>query len=285
MSDAALRIGPAQVQHGPAALAGGLRRFAVLTWTMAVLQFKLRFFGSALGYLWQLMRPLLLFGVLYLVFTQAFKLSANVRSYPAVLLTGIVLWTFFADATSTAVGSVVDNENIVRKVHFPRLAIPASVVLTSLFNLALNFLAVAVFLVASGVRPHWGWFELPFLFVYLVMLVLGLAMLLSSLFVRYRDVQPIWDVVLQIGFYGSPILYVLEKVSVPSIRTVLLHANPMAPFLQEVRHALVDPTAPSAASVMGGTWHLLVPVAMVLGIFCLGLWKFAREAPVIAEDL
>lgn len=250
-----------------------------------MLEFKLRFFGSVLGYLWQLMRPLMLFGVLYIVFTKAFSLANDVKFYPVTLLTGIVIFTFFADATGTAVSSVLDRENIVRKIHFPRLAIPASVVLTSLFNLGLNLTVVLVFLLSSGVRPHWGWIEVPFLLLYLVVFVMGLAMLLSAWFVRYRDVRPIWDVISQITFYATPILYVLEKVEAPTIKDLQLHLNPLAPLMQQLRHALIDPSAPSAAEAIGGWPNLLVPLAIVLAIFALGYRVFSREAPWIAENL
>jgi ABC-2 type transport system permease protein len=270
---------------GPSAIGTDLRRFFVLTWTIAVLEFKLRFFGSVLGYLWQLMRPLLLFGVIYLVFTQAFKLAANVPFYPVILLTGIVIFTFFADATGTAVTSVLDRENIVRKIHFPRLAIPAAVVVTALLNFGLNLLVVLIFMAASGVRPHWGWLEMPFLVAYLIVFALGVSMLLSAWYVRYRDIKPIWDVLLQIIFYGSPVLYVLDRVDIEWIKDLMLHLNPLAPLLVQVRHAIIDPSAPSAATEMGGPIHLLVPIGLVCAIFAGGLYVFAREAPRIAEDL
>jgi len=270
---------------GPSAIGSDLPRFFVLTWTIAVLEFKLRFFGSVLGYVWQVMRPLLLFGVIYLVFTQAFKLAADVAFYPVILLTGIVIFTFFADATGTAVTSVLDRENIVRKIHFPRLAIPAAVVVTALLNFGLNLMVVLIFMAASGVKPHWGWLEMPLLVGYLITLSLGVSMLLSAWYVRYRDIKPIWDVMLQIIFYGSPVLYVLDKVEVEWIKSLMLHLNPLAPLLVQVRHAIIDPNAPSAAAEMGGAIHLLVPIGLVAGIFALGLYVFAREAPRIAEDL
>jgi ABC-2 type transport system permease protein len=270
---------------GPSALAGDPRRFATLAWTMAVLEFKLKFFGSVLGYVWQLMRPLLLFGVLYLVFTQAFTLGDDVKFYPVVLLTGIVLYTFLADATGTAVSSVLDRESIVRKIHFPRLAIPASVVLTSVFNLGLNLLAVALFFAIAGVGPHWSWLQFPFLLGYLIVLAFGLSMILSAWFVRYRDVRPIWDVVLQITFYASPVLWPLERVEVDWIRDLILHVNPLAPLLQQVRHAMIDPSTPSAAEAMGGRLHLLVPLGIVAGILAFGFYVFSRASPHIAEDL
>jgi ABC-2 type transport system permease protein len=270
---------------GPSALAGGFHRFATLTWTMAVLEFKLRFFGSVLGYFWQLARPLLLFGVLYVVFTQAFPLGQGIPYYPVLLLTGIVIFTFYADATSSAVSAVLDRENIVRKIHFPRLAIPAAVVLTAIFNLGLNLVAVGTFFAIAGVPVRSSWLALPLLLGYVVVYALGISMLLSAWYVRYRDIKPIWDVVLQITFYGSPVLWVIERIHVEWLRTLILHANPLAPLLQQVRHTMVDPGAPSAAQAMGGPVHLLVPLGIVLGVFCLGLYVFSREAPRIAEDL
>jgi ABC-2 type transport system permease protein len=270
---------------GPSAMAGGFRRFATLSWTMAVLDFKLKFFGSVLGYFWQLARPLMLFGVLYVVFTQAFPLGEGVPYYPVLLLTGIVLFTFHADATSGAVSAVLDRENIVRKIHFPRLAIPAAVVLTALFNLGLNLIAVGVFFALSGVPVRASWLELPLLLGYLLTFSFGLSMLLSAWFVRYRDVKPIWDVALQITFYASPVLWVIERIHVDWLKTMILYFNPLAPLLVQVRHTLVDPAAPSAAEAMGGRIHLLVPIGIVLGLFALGFYVFSREAPRIAEDL
>ena len=287
MSAAGQTAGPALGARviGPSAMAGGFRRFATLAWTMAVLEFKLKFFGSVLGYFWQLARPLMLFGVLYVVFTQAFPLGEGVPYYPVLLLTGIVLYTFHADATSTAVSAVLDRENIVRKIHFPRLAIPTAVVLTALFNLGLNMVAVAVFFALSGVPPRASWLEFPLLLGFLVTFSFGLSMLLSAWFVRYRDVKPIWDVLLQITFYASPVLWVIESIQIAWLKTLILNLNPLAPLLVQVRHTLVDPAAPSAAEAMGGRIHLLVPIGIVLGILALGIYVFSREAPRIAEDL
>lgn len=269
---------------GPSALTGDVRRFFHLTWTLAVQDFKLRFFGSVLGYLWQLMRPLLLFGVLYFVFTQAIKIGARADFFAAVLLTNIVLFTFFADATIGSVTSVVDRENLVRKIHFPRLVVPAALVLTASFNLALNIVAVAVFVFASGVEVRLSWLQLPVLIALLVVLASGLAMLLSALYVRLRDVRPIWEVTTQILFYATPIIYVLESVHVAWVRHAMM-MNPIGSILEQVRHAVIDPSAPSAAQAIGGRVYLLVPVAITIGLFVLGFWVFSREAPRIAEEL
>ena len=249
---------------GPSALGGDLRRFVHLTRTIAVTEFKLRFFGSVLGYVWQLMRPLMLFGVLYIVFTQFVRLGDQAAFFPVVLLTSIVLYTFFAEATGGAVGSVLARENLVRKIHFPRLVIPLSVVLTASFNLALNLGVITVFALVSGVRPRLSWLQLPLLVLLLAVFAAGAAMLLSALYVRFRDVSPIWDVVLQIIFYASPVIYVIEVIPEPAWREAIM-MNPFAAILQQVRHAVIDPGAPSAAAAAGGGLRLLVPAAILLG--------------------
>jgi ABC-2 type transport system permease protein len=276
---------PARVRvRGPAAISGDMHRFLSLTWTLAVLEFKLRFFGSALGYFWQLVRPLLLFGVLYVVFTHFVKFNAGVQYFPAVLLTGIVLFTFFADATNGAVTSVLDRESLVRKIEFPRLVVPLAVVLTAAFNLGLNLLAVMVFVLGVGVTPQLTWLLVPLLLLGLVLLATGAAMLLSALYPRFRDIRPIWEVVLQVAFYGSPILYAIEVVPNEHIREALMY-SPLGAILQQMRHWLIDPDAPSAAAVIGGQARLLVPIAILVATVAVGFWVFSREAPRIAEEL
>jgi ABC-2 type transport system permease protein len=274
----------AQVIQGPSALGGSPRRFMYLAITLAVTDFKLRFFGSVLGYVWQLMRPLMLFGVLYFVFTEFVRIGEGVPFYPVVLLANIVLFTFFAEGTG-AVDSVVERETLVRKIQFPRLAIPVSVVLTASFNLALNSVVILVLALASGVTPHWTWFEVPVLLVALALLTLGFAMLLSALFVRFRDVKPIWEVTLQILFYASPIIYAIETIDTADWVTKAIMLNPLATIIQQFRYAVIDPDAPAAATVLGDAWLLAIPASIAVGVFVLGFWVFNREAPRIAEEL
>jgi len=269
---------------GPSALGGSPRRFAHLALTLAATEFKLRFFGSALGYLWQLVRPLMLFGVLFVVFTEFIKLGERVTFYPVVLLANIVLFTFFQEGTG-AVGSMVDRESLVRKIHFPRMAIPVSVVLTAGFNLALNLVVVAIFATASGVRPHWSWLQAPLIIALLAAFVCGLAMLLSALYVRFRDVKPIWDVVLQVLFYATPVIYAVEAIGVSAAIQHALMMNPLAALLEQFRHAVIDPAAPSAAEAAGGAVRLLVPGAILVATVAVGFRVFNREAPRIAEQL
>ena len=273
---------------GPTALGSNPRRLWTLAWALAVTDFRLKFFGSALGYLWQLMRPLMLFGVLYAVFSLFLDVGEDVRFYPVALLLGIVLYSFFNEATSQSVRSLVIRENLVRKIDFPRLAVPLASVLTACFNLALNLVPVFVFLLASGGRPLPGWLALPPLLGLLALFALGLGMLLSALFVRFRDVEPIWDVVLQITFYATPIFYPVELLlyekDLPTVAHVLM-LNPFAAILQETRHLVIDPSHASLSEAIGGTVYVLAPLAVLALAVYVGFRVFDREAPRVAEEL
>jgi ABC-2 type transport system permease protein len=277
--------------HGPSALSGDFRRFWSLTFTLARTEFKLRFFGSVLGYMWTLVRPLLLFGVLYVFFTEVAHVnnskSPGEHFYGAQLLASIVLFTFFAEATAGAVRSVVDRENLVRKIHFPRLVIPVSVVLLALFNLGLNLIVVMGFAVGSGVRPMLSWLELPLLVGMLVVFVAGVAMLLSALYVHFRDIQPIWEVISQILFYASPVIISIQTV-MAKLSSTWLHVymlNPLAVIFQQFRHAIITHATPSAGQVLGSWTSLLAPLAIVVAIFVVGFAVFNRAAAKIAENL
>jgi ABC-2 type transport system permease protein len=273
--------------QGPSALGGDPRRLWTLALALAVTDFRLKFFGSVLGYVWQLMRPLLLFGVLFCVFSLVLKVQGDEPYYGVALLLGIVMFTFFAEATGGSVRSLVNREPLIRKIEFPRLAVPLATVLTALFNLALNLVPVFVFWLAAGGRPRWTLLELPLILALLTAMAMGLAMLLSALFVRYRDVEPIWDVVLQVMFYASGILYTLSVVREKTNNEVvrLLLANPFAALLQQARHAVVDPAYESAAGAMGSRLWLLVPLGVIVAVVAIGYVVFSREAPRIAEEL
>jgi ABC-2 type transport system permease protein len=266
---------------GPTALGTDRQRFFRLTWTLAVTDFRLKFYGSVLGYLWQLMRPLMLFGVLYVVFTQFVKFGADVRFYPVVLLTGIVLYTFFSEAVSGCVDALVDREPLLRKVDLPRMAIPCAVVLTALLNLGLNLIAVVVFAALSGVDLHVTLWQVPLIIAMLTVMALGVGLLVSALFVRYRDVRPITDVFLQAFFYGSPIFYTVEIVPENLREWIML--NPFAVAVQGMRHAAIDPSAAGAFGV--GTWQPYAAVILVAGLLLLGFVVFRRRRPYVAEDL
>ncbi len=269
---------------GPSAYGGGARRLLYLTWTMGLTEYRLTYFGSALGYLWSLMRPLLLFGVLFVVFTQIVKFGDDIENYPVLLLLNIVLFNFFADATGKSVSLLVDREPIVRKMQFPLMVLPLARVLAGSFNLGISLVAVFLFLLVYGVDPRWTWLLLPAMLVPLMLLTVAVSMLLSALYVRFRDVMPIWAVLSSVLFYGSPVLYAIEAVPEGYRRAVLL-ANPFADILEQTRHWVVDPGAAGMVTAIGGAGWALVPAASVVTVCALAVWVFNREAPRIAERL
>ena len=257
----------AAVAQRPIVLGRDMHRFWALSWTLAVTEFKLRFYGSVLGYAWTLVRPFALFGVLYIVFAEIAHLGDGVKGFPAYILISMVLFQFFRAIVDGGLLSLVYRENLLRKMRFPRLVIPTVVVLSSLFELGLTLCAVLVFLLISGIWPTWGWLELIPLAALLTLFASGLGLLFSVLYVRFRDVSPIWDVLGQILFYISPILYVASTV--PDKWRELYMLNPIACILTQMRHALIDSNAPTAIDEIGG-WAILLPLALVAATYRIG---------------
>jgi ABC-2 type transport system permease protein len=262
--------------RGPSALGGGWQRALDLLVLTAVNEFRRSYLGTALGYVWSIARPLLLFAVLLTVFTQAFDLGDRVHQYPVLLLFNIVLFGFFQEATSQAVSSIVNQESVVRKTQFPRLVIPLAVVLTSVFNLGVNLVVVFAFLLAYGVDPMWTWLLLPLLLAALFALTTAVATILSALYPRFRDTAIIWGVIVTALFYATPVLYPLDIVS-GRLRDII-SLNPLTPLFELARRWIIDPSAPAPE-----LW--LVPVVVFVVLCALAVWVFNREAPRIAEEL
>lgn len=268
---------------GPAALGGDRRRMFELLYILAVNDFKRTYFGTVLGYAWSLARPLILFAVLLAVFTQVFRLGSEVPNYPVLLLFNIVLFGFFQEATGTAVTAVLGQESLVRKTQFPRIIIPLSVVLTSLFNLALNLVVVLVFLLAFGVTPMWTWLLFPLVLLALILITTAVSTIVSSLYPRFRDIAIIWSVTSTVLFYATPILYPADKI--PSALRDVIMLNPLTSLFELSRKWFIDPTAPGPVELAGGWELLLAPAAIFVGICVLAVWVLDREAPRIAEEL
>ena len=262
--------------RGPSALGGGWRRSLDLLLLIAVNEFRRSYLGTALGYLWSIARPLMLFAVLLVVFTQAFNLGDRVHQYPVLLLFNIVIFGFFQEATTQAVGSIVSQESVVRKTQFPRLVIPLAVVLTSVFNLGVNLVVVLVFVLAFGVTPMWTWLLFPLLLVALFAFTTAVAAILSALYPRFRDTAIIWGVTVTALFYATPVLYPIDIVS-GKLRDVI-SLNPLTPLFALARKWVIDPSAPAP-----DVW--VVPVAVFVVLCVLDVWIFDREAPRIAEEL
>ncbi|HET6997972.1 MAG TPA: ABC transporter permease [Solirubrobacterales bacterium] len=270
--------------RGPSALGGGRRRFFDLLWLMGVTEFKRTYFGTVLGYLWSLVRPLMLFAVLLFVFTKIVRIGSDTPNYPVLLLLGIVLFSFFQEATQNSVTSVVAQEGIVRKTQFPRLVIPLATVLTAFFNLLLNLIVVFVFVLAWGVDPSWTWLLFPFSLGLIAVLTAAVSMMLSVLYVRFRDVAIIWTVLGQVLFYMTPVLYPLTVLENQTLQRLML-VNPLAPIFNEIQRWVINPDEPSSASIAGSAVYLIPAAVLFVAICAFGVWIFNRDAPKIAEEL
>ncbi len=269
---------------GPSALGGGTRRTLELLYEIAVTDFKKTYFGTALGYLWSIVRPLMLFAVLLAVFTHVFHFASKVPHYPVFLLFNIILFGFFQEATLTAVSSIVGKESVIRKTQFPRLVVPLAVVMTSLFNLGLNLIVAFVFLLAFGVSPTWTWLLLSVILVVLFVLTTAVSMIVSALYPRYRDVQIIWTVASTVLWYATPVLYPIVLVSHTLRDAVAL--NPLAPIFELAQRWVTNPATPLPWSpIAGGPVRFAIAVAIYLTACGLAVWVFRREAPRIAEAL
>jgi ABC-2 type transport system permease protein len=269
---------------GPSALGGGKRRAFELLCVIAVNDFKKTYFGTALGYLWSIARPLLMFAVLLAVFTHVFHFASKVPHYPVFLLFNIVLFGFFQEATLVAVSSIVSSEAVVRKTQFPRLVIPLAVVVTALFNLALNLVVAFVFVLAFGISPSFTWLLLILPLVALFILTAAMSMIVSALFPRFRDVAIIWTVLSYALFYATPVLYPLTVVS-PTFRAVIA-CNPLAPMFELAQRWVTNPETPwPGSAAAGGPLRLAIAIAIYLATCVFAVWIFRREAPRIAEEL
>ena len=273
---------------GPTALGGGWRRFWDLLWLTAATEFRLTYHGTVLGVLWSFLRPLLLFAVLLVVFTKVFRFGEDVKNYEGMLLFNVMLFTFFADATGQAVTSVVRNENVVRKMQFPRLVIPLAVVVTASIQLMMSMVIVFAFLLATGVDPIWTWVLTPLIILAMIVITTATSTLLAALYVRVRDVANIWGVLSTVLFYASPILYPIEYAlenAPDGFRQVIL-CNPLSPIFEQAREWVIDSSAPGMAEAAQGDQILiLIPALLFVTVCALSVWVFNREAPRVAEAL
>ena len=246
--------------------------------------FKLRYQGSVLGYAWSLLRPLLLFIILYIVFVKFLRLGKDIEHFPVYLLLGIVVWNFFNEMTVQSLGSIVGRGDLIRKIRIPRWIIVLSSSISALINLGLNLLVVGVFIAWNGVtlRPEALW--VPLLLVEVYLFALGLSLFMAAAYVKYRDVGYIWEVILQAGFYLTPILYPLAMVKSELAQKLIL-LNPMAQAVQDIRHALITPQTRTIYQVFDGGWYAAIPILIICITLIVGVTYFKRESKYFAENI
>ena len=260
------------------------RYSSILLKQLVKTDFKLRYQGSALGYLWSLLRPLLIFLILYLVFTVFLPLGKGVPHYPVYLFVGIVLWNFFADVTSGCVGAIAGKGDLLRKINFPKYVIIIAVAFSAFINLIFNSIVIGIFMALGHVSITSNALWLIPLVAELFVISLALGFLLSALFVQFRDVSYIWEVLLQAAFYATPILYALQRV--PHHYAKFLILNPMAQIIQDARHALVTPYTQTIYEVYGGDrWIWAIPLGATLILMFAGAAYFRSQSKNFAEEV
>lgn len=248
--------------------------------------FKLRYQGSVLGYAWSLLRPLFLFGILYVIFVLILKTGDGIPHFPVYLLLGIIIWNFFLEMTTQSLGSIVGRGDLIRKIRIPRWIIVFSSSISALINLGLNLVVIFIAMAFNHVDLLRTSLILPFILLEVYVLALGISLFLSAAYVKYRDVSYIWEVVLQAGFYLTPILYAMSVVTNLTYQKILL-LNPMAQAIQDARYAVVthDPRVVTIWRAFDGGIYAVLPIILVIVIFIGGLAYFRSQASSFAENI
>lgn len=255
----------------------------ILLRELVITDFKLRYQSSFLGYLWSLLKPLALFVILYLVFVRYLPVGGSIPHLPVYLLLGIVLWNYFTEVTNNGVGSIVGKGDLLRKINFPKYVIVLAGSFSALINLAINFVVVLVFMVLTNVPFMASMIFVPFVIIELFVFALGLAFLLSALFVKLRDVNYIWEVLMQGAFYATPIIYNIDIIPLQIQKIIIL--NPVAQMIQDIRYLMITHETSTIGTIYGSEWMRLVPIAIVLGFAVLSMWYFKKRSRYFAEEI
>lgn len=262
------------------------RKDRILLLELVKTDFKLRYQGSILGYLWAIIRPLLLFGILYIVFAKFLRFGSDIPFYPVYLLTGTVLWNFFVECTNQGIQSLLIRSDLMRKIAFKKWIIVLSATATALINLGINLIVVVVFALVSGVTPNLGWFIVPFLIFELYLLSLGLALFLGSINVKFRDVQSIWEVLVSALFYAVPIIYPLSMViSYNEMAAKILLLNPLAQIIQDIRFFLITNETMTIWELIKNPIFQVIPMIIVIVVLFFGVKIFQKKSRYFAEEI
>jgi len=258
----------------------------ILLRQLVITEFKLRYKGSVLGYVWSLLRPLALFAVLYIVFVQFLRFGADIPHFAVALLLGVVMWNYFIEVTTNGLTSIVSRGDLMRKLAFPRYVIVVAGSFSALINLMINLLVVGFFVVLNGVDITWSALWIVPLIAELFVLGLAVAFLLSALYVKFRDVGYIWELVLQAGFYATPILYPVAMVASMSFASAqIMLLNPVAQIIQDARAAVIFSETETVATIFDNPYMRLIPIAIVILLAVVSAIYFRKKSPGFAEDI
>jgi len=261
------------------------RKNRILLRELVVTDFKLRYQGSILGYAWSLLKPLFLFAIMYVVFGYLIRLG-SIEHYSVYLLLGIVLWNFFSEATNQGMSSIISRGDLLRKINFPKYIIVLSATISALVNLLLNLVVVAVFMIVNGVVLRWSALMFPLFIIEIYIVGLGLAFLLSTLNVKYRDTSHIWEIIMQAAFYATPIIYPMSVILDRSeVVAKILIINPVAQAIQGARYSLVTKDTITVQSLFSNGWYVLIPICITFLVFVIGVFYFKHNSRYFAENI
>lgn len=261
------------------------KRNRVLLRELVKTDFKLRYQGSALGYLWALLKPLLMFAILYVVFAKVLRFGDSIPHYPVYLLTGTVLWNFFTECTGQGIHAIEQRGDLIRKIHFPKYIVVVSATATALINLAINLCVVILFALINGTGISWHWLLVPPSVLELYVLSLGISLFLGSINVKFRDIGSIWEVLMQAMFYAVPIIYPITMVSASSdLAAKIILINPIAQVIQDVRENLITGETITTWEMAGTGWGL-VSIGIVILVFIVSVLYFRKKSKYFAEEV
>lgn len=258
----------------------------ILLRQLVVNDFKLRYQNSALGYLWSLLKPFFQFLILYVVFVRVLKVGSNSPHFGVALLLGIVLWNYFTEVTNGGIMAIVGRGDLLRKINFPRYVVILAGSVSALINLGINLIVVGVFIAINNVDVGANALILPLLIIELFVFALALSFLLSALYVRYRDVNHIWEVIMQGAFFATPIMYLLSDIydQYPKVAKILI-INPVAQIIQDARHVLIDPSNITIGQIYGTKLAYLIPFCIVATTGVVAGTYFRKRSRYFAEEV
>ena len=221
--------------------------------------------------------------MLYAVFVKFLRVGDAVPHFPVYLLLGVVLWTYFGEVTNNAIGSIVGQGDLIRKINFPKWVVVVAGSMSAIINLCFNLAVVALFMAINDVSLSWRILWLPFILAELFVFSISVAFLLSALFVRLRDLGHIWEVIMQGAFYATPILYPLAIVPPGAAKVLML--NPVAQIIQDARWSLVTPETATMTTVFGTSWARMLTIGMTVVLAAISMWYFRSRSPMFAEEV
>lgn len=248
--------------------------------------FKMRYQGSVIGYVWSVLKPLLLFSVMYVVFIHFLKFGSDIPHFSIALLLGNVLWNFFSETTSLGLVSIVNRGDLIRKLNFPKEIIVLAVSVNAAINLLISLMIVLLFAMLSGVHFSLLTVLTPLLLLELYAFALGIAFLLATVYVTFRDIAPVWEVFLQLGMYITPIIYPVSLVFQQSetLAGVML-LNPVAQVIQDLRHVVIHPNNLTIWQVNNALVMSVIPYVLSFVVLGLGYCVFKKHANKFAEKV